>query len=286
MMQGTSINILGVFTDVRDVVKTLSSLRPKVEGKHAKCFQEACQIAEKLGITLQNPRTCQVQRNRANTPADTMKDHYKRNLTIPLVDHLINELENQFGSGDLETAVQWVFTIPSMLLALKETRMTSFVRFCTFHEDSLPSPLSLMPRWLYGNGSWNDKIPRPSRQLHQQLWRRSTKQCILTSQSASKYFHLTSHHIRVWKECADFEATENIFTKNDVTDQIDRTCLAAHSLQHGHWLWRTNSQICEASSKENGTGKYIVWLTRIARKGHSNELKLKNFPGGACPRTT
>jgi len=106
MMQGTSINILGVFTDVRDVVKTLSSLRPKVEGKHAKCFQEACQIAEKLGITLQNPRTCQVQRNRANTPADTMKDHYKRNLTIPLVDHLINELENQFGSGDLETAVQ------------------------------------------------------------------------------------------------------------------------------------------------------------------------------------
>lgn len=29
-----------------------------------------------------------------------------------------------------------------------------------------------------------------------------------------------------------------------------------------------NSQICKASSKENGTGKYIVDVTQNARKGH------------------
>ena len=29
-----------------------------------------------------------------------------------------------------------------------------------------------------------------------------------------------------------------------------------------------NSQICKPSSKENGTGKYIVGLTQKARKGH------------------
>ena len=36
----------------------------------------------------------------------------------------------------------------------------------------------------YGKESRNDKIPRPSRQLHQQFWRRSTIRCILTSQSS------------------------------------------------------------------------------------------------------
>ena len=36
--------------------------------------------------------------------------------------------------------------------------------------------------------------------------------------------------MRVRKECVGFEATKNIFTKHDVTDKIDRTCLAAHSL--------------------------------------------------------
>ena len=104
-MQGTSSDILGVFSDIKDVVKTLSSVRQKVEENHAKWFQKACQIAEKLDITVQKPRTCQVQRNRANNPAETVEDHYRRNLTIPLVDHLINELETRFGSGDKETAV-------------------------------------------------------------------------------------------------------------------------------------------------------------------------------------
>ena len=76
-MRGTSSDILGVFSDITDVVKTLSSVRQKVEQKHAKWYQEACQIAEKLGITVQKPRTCQVQRNRANTLAETIEDHYR-----------------------------------------------------------------------------------------------------------------------------------------------------------------------------------------------------------------
>ena len=71
-MQGTSSDMLGDFSDIRDAVKTLSSVGQKVEEKHAKWFQKACQIAEKLGITVQKPRTCQVQRNRANTPAETI----------------------------------------------------------------------------------------------------------------------------------------------------------------------------------------------------------------------
>ena len=68
-MQGSCNDSLGVFSDIKDVTKTLSSVRQKIEEKHAKWFQEACRISEKLDITVQKPRTCQVQRNRANTPA-------------------------------------------------------------------------------------------------------------------------------------------------------------------------------------------------------------------------
>lgn len=39
--------------------------------------------------------------------------------------------------------MQCQIAVPSMLLASKETWMTSFGRGSTFHEDSLPSPLSL-----------------------------------------------------------------------------------------------------------------------------------------------
>ena len=159
-MQGTSSDILGVFSDIRDVFKTLSSVCQKVEEKHAKWFQEACQIAEKLGITVQKLRICQVQRNRASIAAETIEDHKRRNLTIPLVDHLINELENRFGSGDQETAVQCLFAVPSMLLASKETWRTSFDRFSTFHEDSLPSPLSLDAEMTLWQRKWERQDPK------------------------------------------------------------------------------------------------------------------------------
>lgn len=79
-------------------------MHQKVEENHAKWFQRACQIAKKLDITVQKPKTSQVQCNCANNPAETVEDHYRRNLTIPLVDHLINELETRFGSGDQENS--------------------------------------------------------------------------------------------------------------------------------------------------------------------------------------
>ena len=108
---------------------------------------------------MQKPSTCQVQCNRANNPAETVEDHYRRNLTIPLVDHLINELETQFGSGDQETAVQCLFAVPSMLLALKETWRTSFDPFSMFHEDLLLSPLSLDAEMTLWQRKWSERDP-------------------------------------------------------------------------------------------------------------------------------
>ena len=52
-------------------------------------------------------------------------------------------------------------------------------------------------------------------------------------------------------------ATENIFTKHDATDEIDRTCLSALSSQHGHWLTK-------------------YWIRRFARL-HPRRIELANI---------
>ena len=174
-------------------------------------MEEACQIAEKLGITVQKPRTCHVQRNCANTPAETIEDHHRRNLTIPLVGHLINELENGFGSGDQETAVQCLFTVPSMLVASKETWMISFGQFSTFHKDSWPSPLDLDAKMTLWQRKWEQQDPKTVP---------ITASAILKEIDHTMY--PKSPHVSMKGMC------------HDVTDKIDRTFLAAHSLQHGH----------------------------------------------------
>jgi len=151
---------------------------------------------------------------------------------IKLVDHLINELETRFGSGDQETAVQCLFAVPSMLLASKETWRTSFDRFSTFHEDSLPSPLSLDAEMTLWQRKWErrDASTVPA-----------TVAATLKEIDSGMYPNITECFkifstlpVRVRKECVSFEARKDIFTNHDVTDKIDRTCLAAHSLQHGN----------------------------------------------------
>ena len=70
---------------------------------------------------------------------------------------------NLENSGDQETAVQCLFAVPSMLLASKEAWMTSFVRFSTFREDSLPSPLSLDAEMTLWQRKWERQDPAQDR---------------------------------------------------------------------------------------------------------------------------
>ena len=106
-----------------------------------------------------------------NIPAETIEDHYRRNLAIPLVDHLINELRNQ--------------------TRLSQTRLTGLVL----------------------------------------------------------------RHI------------------------------SSHSLLHGHWLWRNSSQICKASSKEDGTGKWYCLTDSKSQERALKVVKIEKFPGKTCPQT-
>ena len=50
------------------------------------------------------PRTVGRQKQRDNAPAETTEMHYKRNLIIPVLDHLLVEMESRFFSGQ-DTAV-------------------------------------------------------------------------------------------------------------------------------------------------------------------------------------
>ena len=56
--------------------------------------------------------------------------------------------------------MQCLFAVPSMLPSSKETWMTSFGRFSTFHEDSLPSPLSLDAEMTLWQRKWERQDPK------------------------------------------------------------------------------------------------------------------------------
>ena len=74
-------------------------------------IEEMCHMA---GVAPCLPRLCSHQRNRSNVPAENACDYYRRVISIPLLDHLVSELESRFNSNN-QAALQGLYLVPSVL---------------------------------------------------------------------------------------------------------------------------------------------------------------------------
>ena len=63
-------------------------------------------MAEKVGTAGEMPRLTSRQQHRSIAEAQTPREYFKRNVTIPLLDHIIMCIEEQFSpSAKLATSV-------------------------------------------------------------------------------------------------------------------------------------------------------------------------------------
>ena len=83
---------------------------------HPKIYREAIELAESVGVTESCPRISFVRLHHANPPADNISDYYKRILTIPMLDHLITELDMQFGKETISIILECIQLMPSEIV--------------------------------------------------------------------------------------------------------------------------------------------------------------------------
>ena len=75
-----------------------------------------CDIA---AVELSLPRLCARQRNRSNIPAQNPCEYYRRVISVPLLDHLISEIESRFSSHK-QAALQGLYLVPAVLVSFEE----------------------------------------------------------------------------------------------------------------------------------------------------------------------
>jgi hypothetical protein len=68
--------------------------KKRAEGYDA-LWDKVCEFAETEAIDIAMPRCAKRQTKRANAPAETPKEYWKRNLFYPFLDHLISELKDR-----------------------------------------------------------------------------------------------------------------------------------------------------------------------------------------------
>ena len=119
-----------------EIAKTYRLARENVTFGFAKIFEHSRRIAEKIDCPIQMPRIVSRQRHRSNAAADNPCDYFQRNVAIPLLDHIISFLEQQFCDSSV-TAVMLLGLVPSILCTNKNINLEAAVS--KYNED-LPSP--------------------------------------------------------------------------------------------------------------------------------------------------
>ena len=86
------------------------------------------------------PRTCGRQIHRSNIPADTPSEYYCCIIYIPLIDHLLSEMNSRFSTHQ-KSALLGLAIVPSIMVTLStEECNTKVSLLANMYQDDQPSP--------------------------------------------------------------------------------------------------------------------------------------------------
>ena len=122
-----------------------------------RAYSQTMTTAQSIGVEESMPHLASRQQHRQNIQAQNSSDYFCLNLTIPLLDHLINEITSRFDSTSSQATVEFFNLLPSAINASqsvisKDDFKTIIVQL---YEGDLPSLLSFdaeLDLWLQ---QWN-----------------------------------------------------------------------------------------------------------------------------------
>ena len=78
-------------------------------------FEDASRLADKIGATVSVPRITWRQEHSNNAASVNPESHYRVNVAIPFIDHLLEEMSSRF-SEDIRTGAEIFSLVPSAVV--------------------------------------------------------------------------------------------------------------------------------------------------------------------------
>ena len=142
-LQSEAKDILQAVSEVSNLKTVLQDLRDNVDKYHDECFREIERMCTAVGTEPSLPRLCTGQTHCSNVPAQTPKEYYRHTITIPLLHHMLSEMDCRFNTHQ-QRAVTGLCLVPSILITKTLGEATStLMKLGDMYTDDLPSPSSL-----------------------------------------------------------------------------------------------------------------------------------------------
>jgi len=145
-LQGAYVDVARAFHDVTLVKSTLEKVRQNVDAFHHLLYEEILRLAGLVESKECSPRVAHRQQHRQNAPSVSCEEHYKISITIPILDHLIAELNNRFDdcSTFSLTITEFMKLLPSDIIKSDELLAENdFSTILKLYKDDLPSSRGL-----------------------------------------------------------------------------------------------------------------------------------------------
>ncbi|XP_071481265.1 52 kDa repressor of the inhibitor of the protein kinase-like [Diadema antillarum] len=96
-LQGRTMDIIKANVEVSEVRSTYAALTQSMDEEFAHTYGQATKMAADVNVEPSMPRTVGRQSMRSNAPASSPEEHFRRNVAVPFLAHINNELESQFS---------------------------------------------------------------------------------------------------------------------------------------------------------------------------------------------
>ena len=120
---------------IAEVATTYKDERNNVDTSFHLIYTQGGILAEKVGTAVGMPRITSRQQHRSNIGASSAKEYFQINIAIPLLDHIIMCIDQQF-SPSAGIAISLLGLVPSILCS-KDVSLEPAV---SMYETDLPSP--------------------------------------------------------------------------------------------------------------------------------------------------
>ena len=135
-LQKKANDILAAYEHISDIMLELELLKTNCEEEFHSWFDEIKTFADDLSIPVCTPRIAVRQVHRANVPADSPEVYYRRNIMMPFLDHITNEMQARFGPIH-QTKVKVLGLVPTIAPTYS---LASIKDVSELYKADLPSP--------------------------------------------------------------------------------------------------------------------------------------------------
>ncbi|XP_062870415.1 uncharacterized protein si:dkey-250d21.1 isoform X2 [Trichomycterus rosablanca] len=140
---------------IAGIVATLNRLKTNIKVFHQNWFDEACGIAQNLGVPVKVPDNVPVPRDSLLKPAG----YYRDAVSVPLVDHLIGSVKDHF-SDDHKEALNFLSLVPCSVTT--GYTFESLKSKASLYVGDLPDPDNFFTELSCWKVKWKTKVASPS----------------------------------------------------------------------------------------------------------------------------